>query len=245
MDRWVEVLRRAYILPTHGPSSALTLQGVSRTVHRSENPSHNSGETALPRRSDSVAGPGERPAIFLSMSPAPAFLTRFLDRLRQWADAGWSNSVVFGWGLLQGCIFPGLVDLFFLPLALARPERAYRLALVATAGTVLGSILLYWVGAEALSVLEGPVAQFFNYSPEAFTEYRIRLAEYGAWAVLASTLSPLSTKLTSIVSGAVGVPFAYFAGALLVGRLTRTMALAWLVRHGGAQAVAQWTGSKT
>ncbi|HEY0931897.1 MAG TPA: VTT domain-containing protein [Gemmatimonas sp.] len=177
------------------------------------------------------------------MSSAPPFLTRFLLRLRQWADAGWSNTVVLGWGLLQGCIFPGLADLFFLPLALARPERAYRLALVATAGTVIGSILLYWVGAEALSVLEGPLARFFNYSPEAFTEYRARLAEYGAWAILASTLSPLSTKLTSIASGAIGVPFAAFAAALLAGRLTRTLALAWLVRNGGAQAVARWTGA--
>ncbi|HCT57909.1 MAG TPA: DedA family protein [Gemmatimonas aurantiaca] len=183
----------------------------------------------------------DAPPNYLSgMSPAPRFLTRFLARLQQWADAGWSNAVVLGWGLLQGCIFPGLADLFFLPLALARPERAYRLALVATAGTVIGSVLLYWLGAEALSVLEGPIARWLGFSPDAFTEYRARLAKFGAWAILASTMSPLSTKLTSIASGAIGVPFVAFAGALLAGRLTRTLALAWLVRHGGAQAVARW-----
>ncbi len=162
-------------------------------------------------------------------------------RLQQWADAGWASTVVFGWGLLQGGIFPGLADLFFLPLAVARPERAYRLALVATAGTLIGSVVLYWIGSEALVLLEGPAARVFGFSPDAFTEYRSRLAQYGAWAIFASTMSPLSTKLTSLASGALGVPFMAFTIALLAGRLTRTFALAWLVRHGGAQAVARWT----
>ena len=171
-------------------------------------------------------------------SPGP--LSRLHDRLQQWADAGWSNGVVFGWGLLQGVIFPGVADLFFLPLSLARPEKAYRLALVATAGTLIGSVVLYWVGAEALVWLEGPLSRLVGMSPADLQAYRERLAEWGGWAIFFSTMSPLSTKLTSIASGAAGVPFVVFALALLAGRLTRTMVLAWLVRHGGAAAVQRW-----
>lgn len=163
-------------------------------------------------------------------------------RLQQWADAGWANSVVLGWGLLQGFIFPGLADLFFLPLALARPARAYVLALVATAGTMIGSVGLYWLGHEALSVLQGPLSDFFDLSPASIDRYRGTLAEWGGWAIFASTMSPLSTKLTSIASGIAGVPFVEFFLALAAGRLTRTMVFAWLVRHGGAQAVERWTG---
>ncbi|QJR37780.1 YqaA family protein [Gemmatimonas groenlandica] len=175
------------------------------------------------------------------MSRESTWLARTHARLEQWADAGWSNSVVFGWGLLQGCVFPGFVDLFFLPLALARPERAYRYALVATVGTIIGSVLLYIAGAEALSWLEGPVSRFFSITPATVDAYRATLAEYGGWAIFASTMSPLSTKLTSIASGAAGVPFLQFLLALTAGRLSRTMALAWLVRHGGADAVAKFT----
>lgn len=167
-------------------------------------------------------------------------LSHVLSRLQRWSDAGWSGSVVFGWGLLQGCVFPGLADLFFLPLAIARPERAYRLALIATAGTLLGSVALYFVGAEALHLLEGSLAQWLKLTPAALEQYRSTLAEYGGWAIFASTMSPLSTKLTSIASGAIGVPFPQFAAALLAGRLTRTLVFAWLVRHGGAQTVAKW-----
>ncbi len=175
------------------------------------------------------------------MSRESTWLARSHARLEQWADAGWSNSVVFGWGLLQGGIVPGFADLFFLPLAVARPERAYRYALMATAGTLIGSILLYFAGAEALVWLEGPVSRFFALTPSAISEYRDTLARYGGWAIFASTMSPLSTKLTSIASGAAGVPFPQFLLALAAGRLARTMLFAWLVRHGGADAVARFT----
>lgn len=173
------------------------------------------------------------------MAQAPGLFSRTHARLQTWADAGWSTRVVLGWGLLQGVIFPGVADLFFLPLALARPARAYRLALAATAGTLLGSITLYWLGASALAWLEGPISRLVDLSPAALDDYRLRLAQWGGWAIFASTMSPLSTKLTSIASGAAGVPFATFTIALLAGRLTRTFALAWLVRNGGAEMVAK------
>ncbi|WP_396203409.1 YqaA family protein [Gemmatimonas sp.] len=179
------------------------------------------------------------------MATSPGLLHRTHARLQRWADAGWSSHVVFGWGLLQGVIFPGVADLFFLPLALARPARAYPLALIATAGTLLGSVVLYWVGAEALLLLEGPISRVVDLSPAALAEYRLRLAEWGGWAIFASTLSPLSTKLTSIASGAAGVPVSTFVSALLAGRLTRTMALAWMVRNGGAEMVAKWVARES
>ena len=167
-------------------------------------------------------------------------IARFHATLQRWADAGWSGSVVLGWGLLQGCIVPGLADLFFLPLAIARPSRAYRLALIATIGTLIGSVLLYIVGARALSVLAGPIADWAGASASHIEATRVTLAKYGGWAIFASTMTPLSTKLTSIASGAIGVPWPQFVGALFAGRLVRTFGFAWLVRHGGAQAVERW-----
>jgi membrane protein YqaA with SNARE-associated domain len=177
-----------------------------------------------------------------TLAAAPGRFARLHARLQHWADAGWASSVVLGWGLLQGFIFPGLADLFFLPLALARPARAYRLALVATLGTMIGSVGLYWAGSEALGLLQGPLARFFDLSPATIERYRATLAQWGGWAIFASTMSPLSTKLTSIASGIVGVPFVEFFCALAAGRLVRTMAFAWIVRHGGAAAVERFTG---
>ena len=178
----------------------------------------------------------------MNTSRGPSFVARLLARLQRWADAGWSGSVVFGWGLLQGCIFPGLVDLFFIPLAVARPARAYRLALAAISGTVIGSVLLYFAGAEALDVVQGPLARLLGMSPERFAGTRATLAQYGGLAILASTMSPLSTKLTSIASGAAGVPFAEFVLFLTVGRSIRAFGIAWLIRNGGAEWIKRALG---
>lgn len=169
-------------------------------------------------------------------------LQHIFARLQHWADAGWSGTVVFAWGLLQGCVFPGLADVFFLPLAIARPQRAYVLALIATAGTLIGSLLLYAGGERALTVLHGPFIEWMGITADHLDRYRSSLARYGAWAIFASTMSPLSTKLTSIASGLVGVPWHEFTAALLAGRLVRTLGLAWLVRNGGAAAVERWIG---
>jgi membrane protein YqaA with SNARE-associated domain len=179
--------------------------------------------------------------IFPRMSRETTWLARTHARLEQWANAGWSNSVVFGWGLLQGGIVPGLADVFFVPLALARPGHAYRYALLATAGTLTGSVVLYGAGAQALQWLEGPVSRLLSLTPSSLDAYRATLSDYGGWAIFASTISPLSTKLTSIASGAAGVPFLQFLLALTAGRLTRTLGLAWLVRHGGAETLARIT----
>jgi membrane protein YqaA with SNARE-associated domain len=179
--------------------------------------------------------------IFPRMPRETTWLARTHARLEQWANAGWSNSVVFGWGLLQGGIVPGLADVFFVPLALARPVHAYRYALLATAGTLTGSVVLYGAGAQALQWLEGPVSRLLSLTPSSLDAYRATLSDYGGWAIFASTMSPLSTKLTSIASGAAGVPFLQFLLALTAGRLARTLGLAWLVRHGGADALARFT----
>jgi membrane protein YqaA with SNARE-associated domain len=101
-------------------------------------------------------------------------------------------------------------------------------------------VTLYVLGHEALALLEGPLAGWLGLSPTSLDRYRTTLAEYGVLAIFASTMSPLSTKLTSIASGVVGVAFLPFTLALLAGRLTRTLVLAWLVRHGGAEAVERW-----
>jgi membrane protein YqaA with SNARE-associated domain len=182
----------------------------------------------------------ESPAATSGADARPSRTLRLYRRLERWANAGWANSVVFGWGLLQASFVPGFVDVLFLPLAIAKPKNAYKLALVSAAGTVIGSIGLYWTGALALAQLSGPMASWLGVGTNELTHMQQLLDKYGWLAIFASTMSPLSTKLTSVASGAFNVPFAAFAAALTAGRLTRVLIFAYLVRHGGAKRVAKW-----
>ncbi|MEP6781706.1 MAG: VTT domain-containing protein [Gemmatimonadaceae bacterium] len=171
---------------------------------------------------------------------APTRLQRVFFKLEQSANAGWANSVVFGWGLLQATCIPGFVDVFFLPLALAKPSHAFRLAFASAAGTILGSIALYWIGASALAQLSGPAAEWLGVGATELARMHRLLDHYGWLAIFASTMSPISTKLTSVASGAFNLPWWSFLVALTTGRLLRVGVLAYLVQHGGAKSVARW-----
>lgn len=165
---------------------------------------------------------------------------RLYNRTQRWADGGWANSVVFGWGLLQATFVPGLADMLFVPLALAKPVRAYRLAVVAAMGSTIGSMILYWVGALAFVQLTGAMTGWLGIEPAEMSRMHELLDRYGWMAVFASIMTPLSTKLTSVASGAFHVPFVAFAIALAAGRLTRVFVIAYVIRHGGASRVAKW-----
>ncbi|MBC8086174.1 MAG: DedA family protein [Phycisphaerae bacterium] len=170
----------------------------------------------------------------------PSRALRLYRTMQRWADAGWANSLVFGWGVAQAMLVPGLADVVFLPLALAKPQQAYRLALLAATGTILGSIALYWTGALAFAQLSGPMAAWLGVGDAEMSRMHELLDRYGWLAILASTLSPISTKLTSVASGAFGVPFVAFGAALSAGRIARVLVFAYLVQHGGAKFLARW-----
>jgi membrane protein YqaA with SNARE-associated domain len=64
-------------------------------------------------------------------------------------------------------------------------------------------------------------------------------ARHGWLLVFASTISPLSTKLTCIAAGAFGLPFVQFLPALIVGRALRFAVLTVLLRFTGERLMAR------
>jgi membrane protein YqaA with SNARE-associated domain len=143
------------------------------------------------------------------------------------------------WSLAQGSVVPGPAELLLLPLALADPARAWGLALAAATGSILGGCVAYWIGAAAFLALGKPLLAMIGVSDATLASAMTLLARHGAWFVLGSTLTPLSTKAVSIGAGAVGVPFPVFALALGLGRSIRFSVVALLARAGGG-ALHRW-----
>ncbi|MCU0649132.1 MAG: hypothetical protein MUF00_14115 [Gemmatimonadaceae bacterium] len=160
-----------------------------------------------------------------------------LARLHHIAERGWSGTVVFGWGLLQGSVLPGPADVVYAPLAAAHRHRALRLALLAAAGSIVGGIIAYGIGTQ-LSVMReasaiGRVLGAVGITPAALAPWRERVQEWGWALVLLATVSPLSTKLVCIAAGAFGVAPVPFLAALAAGRTARTTTIAWLASRAG------------
>jgi membrane protein YqaA with SNARE-associated domain len=125
-------------------------------------------------------------------------------------------------------------DVIFVPMALARPSRAYRYAIVATTASVLGGILGWYIGYYAFDAVARPVLEFYG---KYDTFERLR-SSAGADAILllliTSGLSHLPPiKVVTILSGAVAVNLWVFILSAIVARGARFLLLAWLLRTYG------------
>lgn len=129
--------------------------------------------------------------------------------------------VTFAWNLGQGSVVPGPSELLVIPMVLAYPERGWRIAAAATAGSVLGGCMAWWLGATAFESIGRPLLAHVGVADDTLTRAMALLAQYGAPFVLGSTLTPISAKAVSIGAGAAGMPLPLFALALTAGRALR------------------------
>ena len=161
-----------------------------------------------------------------------------LRRLYDWTMALAERKTAEFWlaviAFVESSFFLVPADVLFLPMALARRDRAYRYALVATVFSVLGGILGWFIGHFAYEAIAKPVLEFYG-KLHAFEEYR---DYYGPDSILlllvTSGLAHLPPiKVVTILSGAAGVNIWLFIGSAIVARGARFFALAWLIRRYG------------
>jgi membrane protein YqaA with SNARE-associated domain len=117
-------------------------------------------------------------------------------------------------------------------MALARPDRALRLAAICTAASVAGGALGYLIGYALFDVLATPLLHAYHYEA-AFARFQETYARYGVYVILVKGLTPIPFKIVTIASGAAHFDFAVFLAASLVTRGARFFLLAILLRYFG------------
>lgn len=125
-------------------------------------------------------------------------------------------------------------DVLFVPMALAKPERAYRLAFIATAFSTLGGIAGYALGYYAFDALARPVLAFYG-KLDAFEQ--LRACAGPDMTLLLLTTSGLAhlppIKVVTILAGAVHIGLGFFVLSCILARGARFFALAFLLRRYG------------
>ena len=133
---------------------------------------------------------------------------------------------------LESSIFPIPPDLFMIPMILAAPRRAFIIAGVCTASSVLGGLAGYWIGAVSYEQIGKPVLEFFG-KTEYFSEFMDSFNRYGAWAVLVAGLTPFPYKVVTILSGATSLSLPVFVISSVIARGARFFIVAALLRRFG------------
>ena len=137
---------------------------------------------------------------------------------------------------VESSVFLVPADVLFLPMALSRPDRAYRYALIATAASVLGGIAGWFIGHYAYEAVARPILEFYG----KYDEFeQLRVSSGVGFIILmlitsgAAHLPPM--KVVTILAGALHVNLFVFIVSAILARGARFLLLAWLLRRYGEE----------
>ncbi len=128
----------------------------------------------------------------------------------------------------ESSVFPIPPDVLLIPMVIAAPHRAFRIAAVCTLASVVGGAFGYLIGWALFEQLGEPILAFYGMDTR-FEEFRGTYNDYGAWAVLIAGLTPFPYKVITILSGATGLNFWIFMLASIAARGARFFIVAALL----------------
>ena len=135
---------------------------------------------------------------------------------------------------IESSVFLVPADVLFVPMGLARPERAYRYALVATLASTLGGIAGYLLGAFAFEAIAKPVLEVYN-KLDQFEQLKACAGREATMVMLVTSglshLPPI--KVVTILAGVVQVGMLFFIVSCVIARGARFFALAWALKRYG------------
>jgi membrane protein YqaA with SNARE-associated domain len=175
----------------------------------------------------------------MSSSASPASRPGLIRRLYDWciaaADKPYATWLMGAVSFVESSFFPIPPDVMLIPMALARPDRAWFYATVCTVASVAGGVLGYVIGAWLYDSVGLWLIQLYGYGNkvEAFRE---AYAQWGGWIILLKGLTPIPYKIVTIASGFAGYNLLMFVLLSCVARGGRFFLLAFLLNRYGAQA---------
>jgi len=144
-------------------------------------------------------------------------------------DADW---LLAGVAFAESSFFPVPPDAMILPMVLARPDRAWRIAAIATVASVIGGLFGYAIGYFLLETVGQWIIGAYGLAARA-QEFQAAYAEWGLWIILIKGLTPIPYKLVTIASGMAQFSLPLFIAASIVTRGARFFAVAALLRYYG------------
>lgn len=160
-----------------------------------------------------------------------------LHRLYSWTlslaespRALWALAVI---AFVESSFFPIPPDVLMIPMIIAAPHRAFRIAAVATVASVIGALLGYYIGYGLFDLVGRPILDFYGKADD-FAAFQTRYNDYGVWAVLVAGVTPFPFKVITIASGVTALPLIPFILSAIVARALRFFIVAALLWKFGA-----------
>ena len=119
-----------------------------------------------------------------------------------------------GLSFAESSFFPIPPDVMLIPMIIADSSKAWRLATITTAASVLGAVFGYIIGMFLFDMIGKPILDVYGYAEkyQAFADY---YNTYGVLIVLVAGLTPIPFKVITIASGAAAMnPLIFILSAI-------------------------------
>jgi membrane protein YqaA with SNARE-associated domain len=165
--------------------------------------------------------------------PDPPMLRHLYDRMIEIAagpDAIWALLAI---AFAESSFFPIPPDVLLIPMMLARPQAAWRLAAYCTLASVAGGMLGYAIGYYGFDLIGRPILEFYH-AMGSYDALKAGFDRWGVWIIIIKGMTPIPYKLVTIASGVAHFDLAAFVGASIISRSLRFFLLAALLWWFGA-----------
>ena len=152
--------------------------------------------------------------------PRPHFIRRLYDWTTGWAHRPGGTWALFGIAFVESSFFPIPPDVLLVALCVGAPRKAFRLAFICSAGSVLGGMFGYLIGDMAWHVVKGWFIPYV-FSQALFDKVQVLYQKNAFLAVLTAAFTPIPYKVFTIAAGVFQVSFSTLVAASIVGRSTR------------------------
>jgi membrane protein YqaA with SNARE-associated domain len=138
---------------------------------------------------------------------------------------------------VESSFFPVPPDAMLIPLALARPDKAYFYATVCTITSVAGGVLGWAIGYFLYESLGLWLMALYGYGDKV-EAFRQAYLDWGAWIIVLKGVTPIPYKIVTIASGFAEYPILPFILLSIVSRGMRFYLVAFLLHRYGPRARA-------
>ncbi len=155
-------------------------------------------------------------------------LRRLYDWVLHWAETPYSMWALFLLSFAEASFFPIPPDVLLIALAVAKPAKAFRYALVCSVGSIMGGCLGYLIGYGFMAGMGQKIVDLYGFADKvAYIESLYQ--KYDAWAVGIAGFTPIPYKVFTIAAGMFKIDFLVFVVASFVSRSARFFLVGGLI----------------
>lgn len=155
-------------------------------------------------------------------------LKKLYEWVLKWADTPYGGWALFILAFSESSFFPIPPDVLLIALAVGKPKKALKFALICSIGSVLGGIVGYLIGWQFMAVMGHKIIAFYGLT-EKVTTIASLYNQYNAWAVGIAGFTPIPYKVFTITAGAFRINFLIFLLASTVSRSARFFIVGGLI----------------